>query len=138
MTTENIKSTPVVKKERVKRAPINGKRSILNVRGKEPGYEYRIVNDVDSRINEFLERGYEVVTDSSISVGDKRVNKPSQAGSAVEISVGQGTKAFLMRIPKEYYDEDQREKQKQINLIEGQMKAEANKDGNYGSIKIES
>ena len=131
MTTETKKT------QRVKRTPINGQRSILNVKGKDPAYSYRIVNDVDDRINEFLERGYEIVTDEGIQVGDKRVAKPTQSGSAVELSVGQGTKAFLMRIKKEWYDEDQAEKNAKVDQIETQMKADPRKDGNYGSIKIE-
>ena len=131
MTTETKKT------QRVKRTPINGQRSILNVKGKDPAYSYRIVNDVDDRINEFLERGYEIVTEEGIQVGDKRVAKPTQSGSAVELSVGQGTKAFLMRIKKEWYDEDQAEKNSKVDQIETQMKADPRKDGNYGSIKIE-
>ncbi len=133
MTTETTtKRTP-----RTKRTPINGQRSILNVKGKDPEYSYRIVNDVDDRINEFLERGYEIVTEESVVVGDKRVAKPTQSGSAVELSVGQGTKAFLMRIKKEWYDEDQAVKQAKVSEIENQMKAETRKDGNYGYIKNE-
>jgi hypothetical protein len=136
MTTEQKTVAP--KKERVKRTPINGARNVLNVRGKDPAYSYRIVNDVDTRVNDFLERGYEVVTDQGVTVGDKRVAIPSQSGSVVEMSVGQGQKAVLMRIKKEWYDEDQAAKQQSVDQIENQMKAETRKDGNYGSIKIES
>lgn len=134
MTTENTVTKRTV---RTKRTPINGQRNILTVRGKDPAYSYRIVNDVDDRIQEFLERGYELVADEAVSVGDKRVAKPTQSGSNVELSVGQGTKAFVMRIKKEWYDEDQAAKAAKVNEIENQMKADARKDGNYGSIKIE-
>ena len=43
------KTAPVAQRGRVKRTPING-RNILNVTGKEPGYEYRFVNDVGDRV----------------------------------------------------------------------------------------
>jgi hypothetical protein len=135
MTTTETKVT--VKRERTKRTPINGARGVLNVRGKDPAYSYRIVNDVDTRVNDFLERGYEVVTDQGVTIGDKRVAIPTQPGSVVEMSVGQGTKAVLMRIKKEWYEEDQSAKQQQVDQVEVQMKAETRKDGNYGSIKIE-
>ena len=134
----NTEQKVAPKKERVKRAPINGTRNVLNVRGKDPAYTYRIVNDVDTRVNDFLERGYEIVTDQGVTVGDKRVAIPSQTGSNVELSVGQGQKALLMRIKKEWHEEDQAAKQQQVDLLEQQMKAETRKDGNYGSIKIES
>ncbi len=133
MTTE----TKVTKQTRTRRTPINGSRSILGVKGKDPAYSYRIVNDVGDRINEFLERGYEVVSDSGVTVGDKRVAKPSQEGSAVKISVGQGTQAFLMRIKKEWYDEDNAAKNARVDALENQMKAETRQDGNYGYIKNE-
>ncbi len=127
---------PVVKKERQRRTPINGNRSVLGVKGKDPAFEYRVVNDVNDRIHEFQERGYEVVTDGDVVVGDKRVGKASASGSPVEISVGQGTKAFLMRIKKDWYQEDQKEKEANLKKLESDIMSETRKDGNYGSIKL--
>ena len=77
------------KAERVRRSSINGTRNKLNVRGKEPGYVYRIVNDIDDRIQSFQEMGYEIVTDNTVTVGDKRISNVSQEGSPVQVSVGQ-------------------------------------------------
>lgn len=122
--------------KRTRRTPINGQRSILGVKGKDPDYEYRIVNDINDRISEFQERGYEIVTDQGVVVGDKRVGKATATGSPVEISVGQGTKAFLMRTKKEYYLEDQKIKAELINRTEADIKAETQKDGSYGSIDL--
>lgn len=128
--------TKQTKTERPRRTPINGQRSVLGVKGKDPAYEYRIVNDVNDRITEFQERGYEVVTSEGVMVGDKRVDKVSASGSPVEISVGQGTRAFLMRIKKEWYKEDQEAKEANIRKAEADIKAETQKDGNYGSIDL--
>lgn len=108
-----------------RRTPINGVRSRLSVRGKEPGYEYRIVNDIDDRIAEFQEYGWEVVSDDKVKVGDKRVANPTSEGTPKQISVGGGTKAYLMRIKKEFYEEDQAAKAKQVNELESSMKKEA-------------
>ncbi len=124
----------ISKTERIRRSSINGTRNRLNVRGKEPGYVYRIVNDVDDRIQTFKEMGYELVTDTSVVVGDKRVANPSQEGSPVEVSVGQGVKAFVMRQKQEWYDEDQKAKQTQVNELEASMKKESLAD--YGTLKI--
>ena len=44
------------------RAAINGRRNKLTIAGKDPNFEYRIANDVDDRIQELQERGYEIVT----------------------------------------------------------------------------
>lgn len=119
---------------RTRRTPI-GTRNVLTVAGKDPNYVYRIVNDSGDRINEFLEAGYELVDEDSVKVGDKRVNKASAEGSKAQISVGQGQKAFVMRIRKEWYDEDQATKQQRVDQLEATIKEKA-LDGTYGKLEI--
>jgi len=119
---------------RPQRTPI-GTRNVLTVAGKEPGYEYRIINDSGDRVAEFLEAGYELVKENSIKVGDKRVNKSSSEGTVSQISVGQGQKAFVVRIKKEWYDEDQALKQLKVNELEASTKSKA-LDGTYGKLEI--
>lgn len=128
---ENIVKAPA---GRVSRTPI-GRRNILTVKGKDPNYVYRVVNDTGDRIQAFLEAGYELVKDQEVRVGDKRVDKTSAEGSISQISVGQGVKAYVMRIKKEWYDEDQLAKQRYINEVEAATKAKA-LDGNYGNLEI--
>lgn len=119
---------------RPQRTPV-GQRNILTVKGKEPGYEYRFVNDVDDRIEQFKEAGYELVPDDAAKVGDKRVNAASATGSVKEVSVGQGTKAYLMRIKSEYFEEDKARKLAQVKEIERATTAKA-LDGTYGELKL--
>lgn len=119
---------------RVTRTPV-GQRNILTVRGKDPNYEYRIVNDVEDRITQFQEAGYEIVSDESVQVGDKRVSAASSIGSAKQLSVGGGTKAYVMRIRKDWYEEDQATKLRQVAAQEDSIKAKA-LDGNYGKLEI--
>lgn len=126
----------VAKKRTRKRVPISGARNILTVQGKEPGFEYRIVNDDGDRISTMEERGYEVVTDTSIKVGDRRIANPTQQGSPVRVSVGGGVQGVLMRIPKEWYEEDQAAKAAQVNELEATTKKEAQANSDYGKIKI--
>jgi len=121
---------------RVTRAAINGTRSVLGVSGKEPGYEYRIVNDVGDRVASMQERGYEIVTDQNVKVGDRRVANPVQEGSPVMASVGNGIKGYVMRIKKEWFDEDQATKAQETNALEESIKRDANKDGLVGNIKF--
>ena len=119
---------------RVQRTPI-GTRNILTVKGKDPNYVYRHVNDIDDRISQFQEAGYELVQDESVQVGDKRVNSTSSLGSAKAVSVGQGTKAYLMRIKREWYEEDQARKLSNVAEIERATKDKA-LDGTYGDLKL--
>lgn len=111
--------------ERPKRTRING-RNILTVSGKEPGYVYRIVNDVGDRVEMFKQAGYELVESEAVQVGERRVNAASALGSKAQVSVDStGTKAFVMRIPKEWYDEDQRAKQSDVDELERTIKKDA-------------
>lgn len=119
---------------RVQRTPI-GTRNVLTVKGKDPNYVYRHVNDIDDRVQMFQEAGYELVQDESVQVGDKRVNAASSLGSAKAVSVGQGTKAYLMRIKREWYEEDQAKKLSNVADIERATKEKA-LDGTYGDLKL--
>lgn len=119
---------------RPQRTPV-GTRNILTVKGKDPNYEYRIVNDVDDRVAQFLEAGYELVDDETVQVGDKRVNAPTSLGSKKEISVGQGVKGRVMRIKREWFEEDQARKLAHVAEIERATKEKA-LDGTYGELKL--
>lgn len=117
---------------RTQRTPI-AKRQILSVKGKEAGFQYRIVNDQGDRIQQFKDAGYELVKASDVQVGDKRVNKASPEGTMATVSVGKGDKAFIMRQKLEWYDEDQKAKESFLRQQEDTMKQSG---GDYGSIDI--
>lgn len=123
--------------QRVKRTPIAG-RNVLTVTGKEPGYEYRIVNDAGDRIAQFLDAGYELVDASAVTVGDKRVNKATPEGTKAQVSVGKGDKAFVMRIKSEFYQEDQKMKQEHVNRLEATIKQTASGTADYGKLTIQT
>lgn len=116
------------------RTPVGG-RNRLTVRGKDPNYVYRIVNDTEDRILQFQEGGYEVVESEGTQVGDKRASKASALGSAQTFPVGKGTTGVLMRIKKEWYEEDQKAKQDRVDASEATIKQKA-LDGTYGSLNI--
>ena len=122
---------------RVTRASINGVRNVLTVSGKDPDYVYRIVNDDGDRVAQMQERGYEVVTDSTVTVGERRVANPTQEGSPVMASVGGGKKAYVMRIRKYWHSEDQAAKAAQVAQTEGAMQSSA-KEGMYGKLELSS
>jgi hypothetical protein len=109
-------------------------RNRLSVKDKDPNYHYRIVNDTDDRIDQFKGQGYEVVENGG-KVGDKRVDTSAGLGSSPAFSVGQGTKAVLMRIRKDWYDEDQQAKLGQVNATEETMRRDAKKAADYGSFE---
>lgn len=121
---------------RVRRTPV-GVRNILTVGGKDPNYEYRIVNDEGDRVEQFKAAGYDVVSASDVTVGDRRITKASAEGSVAQVSVGGGMKAVVMRIKKEWYAEDQVTKIEQVAATEAATKSEALRGSDYGKFSIE-
>ena len=78
----------------------------------------RYVNDEGNRLQIFLDGGYEFVndenaTDSTDDVGT-RISKV--------VDKGTGKKAYLMRIDKELYDQDQAVKQARNDEIDDRIK----------------
>lgn len=109
---------------RPRRTPI-GKRNRLTVENKDQNYNYRIVNDIDGRIQDLLDQDYEI--DPNAIVGDKRVDSASSLGSVKQISVGKGIKAIVMRKRKDWDADDQAAKQKAIDDLEASMNDAARK-----------
>lgn len=120
--------------KRVERKPLHQQGPQAVSGDKDPNYVYRFVNDTGSRIHNFTQAGYEMVTDADLVVGDSRVKDSSELGSAKRVISNDGTTSYLMRIKKEWYDEDQAAKAARIDETEQAMKQEAS-TGMYGSIK---
>jgi len=112
------------------------KKNRLTVKHREPGYDYRVVNIRDDRVEDFIERGWEVCAKESVgAIGDRRVDNPSSLGSAAEISVGQGQKAVLMRIKSEWLAEDRAVRQAEIDALEQTMGKDKS---DYGRLTVGS
>lgn len=118
---------------RVTRVPVT-ERNILSVKGKEPGYVYRIVNDTGDRVQQLIDAGYEIVDASAVQIGDKRINSVKPEGTQAQVSVGGGVKAFVMRQKDEWHAEDQAAKQARANELEETIKQTAS--GFTGNVKI--
>lgn len=107
---------------RPKRTPL-GARNRLTFGAQDPNFVYRIVNDQDERLQQAQEAGYQFV-ESDMPLGDKRVAEGGKVDSRVSKPVGNGVRGFLMRIPKEYYAEDQKAKMDLVDETEKAMKPE--------------
>lgn len=113
------------------------RRNRLSLSEQDPNYHYRIVNDVDDRIERLQEIGYELAPKERVgAVGNKRVDDGSSLGSVAHFSVGQGTRAVVMRIPKEYALQDAKAKLEDIAATESTMKAEAHGKGLTGDLAL--
>lgn len=68
-------------------------------------------------------------------MASQRVGQGTPTGSVAEMPVGNGVNGVLMKIPKEWYDEDQAAKAARIDEAERSIK-KPDIDGSYGEIKI--
>lgn len=125
----NPRSTRAARSTRI---PVT-ERNILSVKGKDPAFVYRIVNDQGDRIQQLLDAGYEIEEASAVQVGDKRINSIVPEGSKAQVSVGGGIKAFVMKQKREWYEEDQAAKQARVNQQEESIQ---NIPGFTGNVKI--
>ncbi len=81
---------------------------------KEDGYVYRIVDaDRPGRVQLLEKKGYEVVHNEDLTVGQNTANNSSKVSSAVTMELGttRHVQGILMRIPKELYDRRQQMKE---------------------------
>lgn len=124
------------KTARVTRRPLHQRGPQAISGGKDPEFQYRFVNDIGSRVENFKQAGYEIVEDAELTVGDSRVSDASTLGSAKVVTSNDGTKSYLMRIKKEWYDEDQAAKMAQVNEQEEAMTKKASQEMSYGKIEI--
>ena len=120
---------------RKQRVPLH-KRNTIKSESK-PGFVRRLVNDTPGRIQAFLDAGYTIVQDGT-EVGDYTTGQTS-VGTASTRQVGGGVQGVLMEIPEEYYNEDQKDKQRQVDKTEHAiLPEEKDMDGNmYGSVSID-
>lgn len=105
-----------------------GQRNRLTFRGElEDGYNYRVINDKDNRLQDALDGGYEFVV-SKEKLGDDVAAEGSAIDSRVSKPVGNNTTGFLMRIKNEFYMEDQDAKEADIVETEKAMQPESQKE----------
>jgi hypothetical protein len=116
-------------KDRPKRVPL-GQRNRLSFGKQDPNFVYRVINDQDERLSQAQEAGYEFVV-SDEPLGDKRAAEGGKIDSRVSKPVGNNTRGYLMRIPKEFYTQDQNEKMGKIDEMEKALKPDK-KAGQYG------
>lgn len=117
------------------RVPVNGYRNILSVKGLDPEFHYVWVGD--DLVPRYEGADYEFTT-HDVVVGDRRINAASQLGSKVSIPGGNGKTLFLMRIPKEWYEEDMAEFHAEIDRQEAALFAKLNskEGGRYGEVTM--
>lgn len=123
------------------RVPVSGNRDILTIVGKDPAFEYRFVLDGSEngqRIQKFKQAWWELVdgSDGQHTVGQDMVYKTENVGSIIRVPAGNSKFYYCMRIPKEYYKQDQDAKQTDIAEREKAIIQTDSDNGQYGNINL--
>lgn len=131
------KRTEIIENQKPKRVPL-GRRNVLKVKGlqDESNFQYRWLNDIGDRLQQSIEGGYEFVDKAGLEAGDRTVETARGTESIMKKGVGMGITAYLMRIPREFYDRDQMEKQLLVDAMEADVR-KPKVDGAYGKVEIE-
>lgn len=122
------------------RVPVSSSRAPLVVRGFDhKNYSGRWVADIDTRIQDFLNGGYEFVTKNDIQgAGEATVETSSGLDSRIKKPGGRGITLYLMRIPKKFYLEDRKAKDKEIDRTEEGIRKTAKDSADYGKISLKN
>lgn len=74
-----------------------------------PGFEIRWVNDIEGRLENFLGRGWDHVTQGEQGIQQESTDPGTKVSRVVgSLASGEPMRAFLLKIPKEWYLEDQK------------------------------
>jgi len=135
-TTTEKPATVAKYAEKPVRVPV-GLRNPMAVKDDlDPNFKYRNVRASRGRIEKFLAGGYELVQ-GDVKIGDPNIAKASGMGSCVSIPSGDNEeRVYLMRIPKEFYNEDQAAKAGKLDETEKQLKQRPKDQGLAGDVKI--
>jgi hypothetical protein len=120
----------VVKTERKRKSAFTGLNQKLGVYGTDPAYKYHWFNDIAGRISQAQQTGYDFVMKDEVelSMSGIAVNANEDLGGRISTFVDKGDansnggfRAYLMKIPLEYFEEDQKAMQDKINQVERDM-----------------
>lgn len=114
--------------ERKKRVPLGVPRAKLAV-NKRTGYVRRWINDRDGRIIRAKEGGYNFVKSEDAEFVDSDVCNTNTISKVVD---SDGTKAFLMEISEQFYEEDQIEKRNFVDRTEEALRKGEDSHGTPG------
>lgn len=145
-TKGDEKSTKVLSEEkrvtRGTRVPLGGFAGplSLNDQSKDPEMHYHWALDDSedgSKIERLLQAGYEFCSpDEKLVAGNTSVYSTVSKGSVVRVPAGNGKYHYLMKLPQEWFEDDQLRIQERVDATEGSLKDQSRKEGFYGELKI--
>ena len=128
LAQDAVGTTTRTQNDRPRRNLFNGTNQRLIVDGEIPGFHLHWFNDSPGRIEQALASGYQYVTEGEVRLTSSRRVTEANADMGTGISTVVNSdpaatfnKAVLMKIPMEYFEEDQKEAQNKISSDEESM-----------------
>lgn len=125
------------------RIPMHGSfRDVITVTGKDPAYEYRWVSDLDeqgSRIFRFTQAGWHFAPKDGLGIGQHSVYRSAKLDSDIvrKPSGKDGRYLYLMRIEREFYEEDRAAKEEAVLDRKRDLMRQSSAPGFYGTPGIQ-
>lgn len=139
MTKTNRPNADRKKQTRV-RPPVNGRGDVLTLDVKsndKEDYVYRVFNDKGTRIARYKQYGWEPCSVDEVTIGTRNTIGAGDVAS-VTVDSSDGTQGIVMKIRKDWYDEDQKAKANAIDKTERAITGESENEGNYGKVSIDT
>ncbi len=118
------------------RIPLGGFRDKLTVTNKDPNFHYFWELDLGERgtkIARALQAGYVFVkAEEEPQVGEAAIYVAEGLGNIIRVAAGGGYYHYLLKIPKEWYKEDQDRIQERVNQTEQSMMGKPPQENFYG------
>ncbi len=135
----------IVNQTRPARTSMSDQRGKLSVSGLDVGnFHYRWFYDVDDRLFNAKQAGYEFVQKSEIkSAGDPTIDTSQGTDTRIRKGVGGGKVAYLMKLPIAFRKDDEAKKEAEILETERAMRRlktqtghAASQEADYGSFDV--
>jgi len=126
MSTTTTKETA---RAQTKRIPFGTPRTRLSLNTQLEGFHYRWVNDQPGRLSQAQEGGYSFAEPAEVGKEPTENNRVFELVGLQKDGVNP-LYAYLMKIPKEWYLEDDKVKQSQLDQIDAAIKGGKADDGN--------
>jgi hypothetical protein len=104
---------------RTTRIPFGAPRTKLGVSMELPGYHLHWINDTVGRLAEAQQGGYTFVTPTEVGLPDKDTQIKRLVGKD---ETGEAIYAYLMKQQLDFYEEDQKTLQSQVDVFDKAMK----------------
>lgn len=117
----SITTTKESVRAQAKRVPFGTPRTRLSLNTQLEGFHYRWINDLPGRLSQAQEGGYSFVEPSEVGKEPTENNRVFELVGLQKDGVNP-LHAYLMKIPQEWYLEDDKVKQSQLDEIDTAIK----------------